>query len=573
MTSAGPHPTVRLGLDRQLVPSRAAVAALVIIGVAQAATVVASVLVLRLLVDRLHQGSGARAVLPLVAAFAGAGLVLAALRAIEYTLAERIGYRLVAGLRTTLHRHLLELPARAVTRSSQGAILLRFTGDLSTYRTWISRGLARGIASGCVLIGVVVAFTVIDWIIGLAVVATLMAGAAAAVLWGYQVRRTTRAVRWRRSLLASNVAEQIQRLAVVQTFGREQGEADRLARQNDDLLGALERAAGARGVLRFWTAAAGSLAVGAVLVVGVLELDRQRVTLGGVLAAMTAARLLVNPVRTLGRAYEYHQAAQVSRRKLEDFLARPRRTGWAETGERLRARRGRLEIESLSAGKVLHDIDLAIEPGELVAVVGDNGAGKSTLLAAIARQVDPSTGRIMVDGQDLASCSLKSTARNIGMVSPDLPLMRGTVWRNIAYRYRRASEEMVVRAVLDCRVDEVLGEIEGGLSGWVVEGGSNLSLGHRQRILLARATLGHPKVLLLDEPTANLDPATKEVFRRVLSRYPGTVLLVTHDPTEASLADRVVVMANGRVTRQLTGDQWRTEQADRRRVVAGRPVW
>lgn len=556
-----------------LLPSRPALAILVAIGVVQGALIVCSVLLLRSLVDRLYLAPRATDALPIAYVFCVVGGLLAIVRAVEYTVAERIGYRLVASLRMVLYRHLLELPSRTVNRASQGAILLRFTGDLSTFRTWISRGLSRGIVAICTLLGALTVFVVIDWVIGLAIVTTLLFGAAGSAWWGYQVRRTTRAVRWRRSLLASNVAEQIRSVAVIQTYGRNKGETSRFGRQNDDLLGALGRAAVARGVLRFFSSASGSLAVGVVLIVGTLELDRQRVTLGGVLAAMTAARLLTSPVRTLGRSHEYWQAAQVSRRKLEDFLARPKRSGIEDGLARLRPRKGRLEFRGVSVAGGLEAVDLTIEPGNLVAIVGDNGAGKSTLLSTVARSVEPDAGEILIDDQLLAECSIASTVQNVGIVSADLPLMRGSIQRNVTYRYRDATEDLISQVVLDCRIDEVLTSIDGGLSGWLVEGGTNISLGHRQRVLLARATLGNPRILLLDEPTSNLDASSKEVFRRVISRYRGTVLLATHDPVEASLADQVVFMEAGQIARSLSGDEYRAEHRQQRRLEAGRPVW
>lgn len=569
MMAAGQEPD----LGRLLRPSVRDLTVLVVIGLAQAASLIATVVILRRLVDQLAGGVRPTDALGLAYLFCAAGVVVAFARGLEYIAAERIGYRLVTSLRMVLYGHLLDLPARQVTRSSQGAILLRFTGDLSTYRTWISRGLSRGIVSWFTLIGGLAIVTVIDWVIGVAVLAVLLLGASASALWGYRVRRTTRAVRWRRSLLASNIAEQIRSLAVVQAYGRSRGETSRLQGQNDDLLASLRRAAGARGVLRLMSSASGSLAVGAVLIVGVLELERQRTTIGGVLAAMTAVRFLAGPVRTIGRSHEYWQAAQVSRRKLEDFLARPTRTVNEEPTERLRPRKGRVALSDVSVNGGLEAVSFVAEPGELVAIMGENGAGKSTLLATVARSIELDSGRILIDEQVLADCTFESTARNIGIVSPDLPLMKGSIARNITYRYRRATDDLVRQVVLDCRIDEVLQSIDGGLSAWLVEEGANLSLGHRQRIKLARATLGNPRILLLDEPTANLDEATKEVFRRVISRYHGTVLLVTHDPVEASLADQVCIMRNGRVVRRLSGDEYRAENRKQRRVQAGRPVW
>lgn len=561
------------GLSEHLRAPARPIAFLVGIGILQAGSLIGSVIALQRLIDRLYLAAVPSSAMPFALLFCGFGLLLASTRALEYIVAERMGYGLVARLRMVLYDHLLELPARSVTRSSQGAILLRFTGDLSTYRTWISRGFARGIVAACTLAGGLAVLVVIDWVIAMAVATTLLFGAAVSAIWGYQVRRTTRAVRWRRSLLASNVAEQIRSLAVVQAFGRGKGESARLQKQNDDLLGALNRAAGARAVLRFLSSAAGSLAVGAVAIIGLMELDRQRITIGGAVAAMTAARFLAGPVRTMGRSYEYWQAAQVSRRKLEDFLTRTTRTADADADAPLRPRRGRLEFRNVSVAGALRNVDLVVEAGDLIAITGDNGAGKSTLLAAIARAVEPDEGQVVIDDQILAQCSIESTVRNVGIVSPDLPLMRGSIKRNLTYRYRQADDKLVRQAVLDCRVDEVLKAIDGDLSTWLVEGGMNLSIGQRQRIMLARATLGNPRVLLLDEPTANLDAATREVFRRVIARYRGTVLLVTHDPVEASLADQVCVMEAGRITRWISGDEYQAEVRQKRRTQAGKPVW
>lgn len=565
---------VKTELDSELHPSKLDIAKLVVIGAVQAVAIVASVLILRRLVDQLNAGVPTADALRSGYLFAATGTVLAITRGVEYSVAEGVGYRLVAHLRMFLFGHLLDLPARVVQRASQGAVLLRFTGDLSTYRTWISRGLSRGIVSTFTLLGGLGVLVVIDPVIALAVVTMLLFGAAGSALWGYQVRRSTRAVRWRRSLLTSNVAEQIRSVAVVQVFGRKSGETNRLQEQNDDLLGSLYKAATARGVLRFLSSAAGTLAVGAVLIVGVLQLERQQVTIGGLVAAMTAARFLTGPVRTLGRSHEYWQAAQVSKRKLQDFLQRQTRTGEQSTDlERLRPRRGKIEFCGASVAGAVENINLIVEPGELMVIMGDNGAGKSTLLSLVARSNEPTSGTVMIDDQALADCTFESTARNVGMVSPDLPLMRGTLRRNLTYRYGNASDELLERVILGCRIDEILDSMDGGLSEWIIEGGANLATGHRQRIMLARATLGNPRILLLDEPTTNLDAATKEVFRRVISRYNGTTILVTHDPVEASLADHVVLMESGRIARYLTGEEYRSELTVERRIEAGRPKW
>jgi ABC-type multidrug transport system fused ATPase/permease subunit len=479
----------------------------------------------------------------------------------------------VSKIRVDLHRHLTGMSPRAVQRSSQGALLLRFTGDLSTLRTWLSRGLARGIVASITLMGGLGVLFFAHVLIGVAVLGILLVGASVSLVAGDRVRRATRAVRWRRSLLASHIAEQIHSLAVVQVFGRTAGERDRLATQNDDLVRALDRMAVTRGRLRLASSGAGSLSVCAVLMVGAYAIPRQLVTVGDVVAAMAAVRFLSGPIRVLGRVNEYWHAGQVSKRKLNDFFGRPARE-LADPGlERLRPRAGRIELRNVSVAGVLDDVSLTVEGGQMLAITGPNGAGKSTLLSLISRFVEPDGGEILIDDQVLAECTPQSTYRHLGIVSPDLPLMRGTVRRNLSYRYRAASDEELDRVVMSCRIDELVEELPGGLSAWLTEGGTNISVGQRQRILLGRAILGNPRLLLLDEPTTNLDPATMEIFRRVLARYRGTVMLVTHDPVEAALADHVCVMANGRIEEYMTADEYRSRAHTIRRVEAGRVRW
>ncbi|MFV0524631.1 MAG: ABC transporter ATP-binding protein [Acidimicrobiales bacterium] len=564
-----PDPIGRL--ERTLRPSRADLAKLLLLGLFRGGTAVANILLVRRIVDAFVAGSPLSRVVPVIAWFGLVAVIQAISRGLEYSVTEKIGYRVVARLRMVLHDHLLRLPARRVQRSSQGAILLRFTGDLSTYRTWISRGLGRGVVA---LFTLTVALAVVAWfnlLMAATIIGVGLTGAAAAILAGYQVHRTTRAVRWRRSLLASNVAEQIRSLDVVQAFGRARGEASRLDHQNTDLLGALSRAANARGALRVISSATAYLALAAVLLVGAVELDRQRITVGDVVAALTAVRLMTGPAQTLGRAYEYRQAAQVSKKKLGDYMARTERRSNDDLLPPLRPRRGGIELTDVRVPGALDGITLTLAPERQTAVMGPNGAGKSALLSVLWGNIAPEHGRVRIDGQDLAEVNLRSIVRNIGLVSTDLPLMRGTVRRNIGYRYGKADDEHLVHAIVATSLGPVLADLDGGLDFWVVEGGTNLPEGYRFRIALARALVGNPRVLLLDYPTQALDPESRTVFHEFLHHYRGTVVLVTQDPQEAMLADRVITLDRGRVTGDTAAGPPSPSMGRPTRI--GQPAW
>ena len=152
-----------------------------------------------------------------------------------------------------------------------------------------------------------------------------------------------------------------------------------------------------------------------------------------------------------------------------------------------------------------------------------------------------------LDGQDLAAHSLTSLRRSIGMAGPDLPLLRGSVQRNLCYRWRAAPPDEIARVRSLCGVDEVLAQLPDGERTRVSEGGLNLSVGQRQRISLARALLGNPPLLLLDEVDANLDPRSNAIIDRILAQHRGTVLLATHHYEHVMAADMVWYLESGQL--------------------------
>jgi ATP-binding cassette, subfamily B, bacterial len=548
------------------------IAKVVVIGLAQVATLVAFLLLTIGIVDGLTSD---RVVDPAELAapttptqvwnttlthlgwLAGTALLHGGLRAVEFSVSEKIGYDVVRGLRMRMYAHLQGMTPREFQGRARGGLLLRFVGDLSMLRTWISRGLLGGLVALIALAGTVTVLIVLNPWLGLAIVTVLSGGAAASLGSGRAMRAATSSMRRRRSLVMSNIDEQMTALPVVQVFGRSGGEYARLSRQNDSLNRGLFRMAELRGRLRGIASASGLLAVVAVLAVGLVEVRRGTASVGLVVACIVATRQLNAPVRTLGLAHDYWHRAQVSEAKVLDFLHSSSRGLEAPGLARLRVRRGRIEFRGVSVPGALTGISLTAEPGQLVAVTGPSGAGKSTLLGLVARLVDPACGQVLIDGQVLASTAPRSIYRHVGIVSPDLPLMRGTVRRNLTYGVPGATAEEIQRVVLAIGLDDVLAHLPDGLDAWVTERGGNLSTGQRQRIALGRAMLGNPPILLLDEPTANLDPASRQFFREVLLRHQGTVLLVTHDPDELAMADQVWVLERGTVTQQVSGDGYR----------------
>jgi ATP-binding cassette, subfamily B, bacterial len=536
---------------------RLALTKVVLLAIVQAVTLGAFLLLARALFDALATGPVQddrvfRMIWMLVAVV----LLNAVARGVEFTVSERMGYELVRGLRMRMWRHLQGMSPRQLQHRSRGGLLLRFTGDLSMLRTWVSRGLARGLVAAIVAVGVLGVLAYLNLRLAATVGGVLALGAAALRYLGPRLHRITRRVRRRRSLLTSNVDEQIHALAVVQVSGRSAGEYARLSRQNDSMTEALFTTATVRGWMLGTASATGWLAIAAVLLVGTLELVAGNTSVGVVVAAVIASRQLTGPVRRLALSYDYWERAQVSKGKLADFLASSTRDLDEPDLEDLRIHRAEIEFREVSVPGALTELSGRIPGGRIVAIVGPEGAGKSTLLQLVGGLLEPEAGRVLIDEQPIEERTLRSRLRRVGMVAPELPLMRGSLRRNLTYRRPSATSEELERVINLCHLDELIAELPDGLDTWVTEGGRNLSAGQRQRVALARAMVGNPRILLLDEPTTNLDGHSKAVFRRVIARHLGTVLLITHDPDEARLADEVWRIEDGRLVEVLTSEQY-----------------
>jgi ABC-type multidrug transport system fused ATPase/permease subunit len=389
----------------------------------------------------------------------------------------------------------------------------------------------------------------LSWKLALASVIFLLLGLAVSYSPGHNIRKTVRHLRRVRAHLMASIGEQISALATILAFGGEHKERRRFARRNQEVLDASIDQAKAAGTLRAVTRSMATIARALILAVGAFEVAQGTATVGTVAAAMTVVGMLSSRIRRLGRIYTYYQKAKIARHKISQFLAIPTLLNAPVDAPDIVVKSGRLEFRNVSFTDTVKDISVAAEAGELIALVGPNGAGKSTLLSLACRLIDPEKGRVLFDGQDLAKYSLKSIRRTISMVSSDLPLMRGSIRRNLRYRWPSSTNDELAAISSLCGLDEMLQKLPEGNRTRVLEGGKNFSLGERQRISLARAILGTPAILLLDEADTNLDSEATLILDRVLKQFEGTVIMVTHNPERIARANSIWYMDKGRIVR------------------------
>lgn len=538
-------------------------AALVANGVAQAGVAIATAMLVRHGFDRLITpqtplpiSEGAMFAAGLCAAIvAGAWL-----RWRGHLDAEHLGQGYVHAVRQRLFRHVAKIGAEGSRRMSRGAIVLRFVGDLSALRQWISLGLARLTVSGLAAGLAIAALSFIEPVVALSVGIAVAVAAGLALAIGPNLRATTRESRRRRGRLAAQLNDRVANIGVVEAFGQEAREKKRFGRLSNRLRHALIARAKVVGLLRALSEASASFASACALFVGAFQVGLGLASPGAVVAAMVVAGLLAPRLQDLGRVYEFWNGALIAREKLEQMLALApgRRRATRRARRALKPGPGRIEVSGVHLRGVFQDIQAVVEAGERVALVGPNGAGKSSLLRLIAGIIEPDEGRIRLDGQNIARCRWDDLRAAFAIVSPELPLLRGSLRLNVTYGATGASAEQVKYTLTDLGLDPLIDRLPAGLDSRISENGGGLSTGERARIALARALLAKPRVLLLDEADANLDEVSRNTLERVIAAFPGTVLFITHDPARAAKADRILCLEQGRL-HEAVGDPMAAE--------------
>ncbi len=465
----------------------------------------------------------------------------------ERITAENLGQSYVHNLRIRLFRHISRMDSRLLQKHRRGSVMLKFVGDLNAVRRWVSFGIVRIVMSGAIILSTLTVLLLIDWTLSMVAAILIASGIFCNIRIGESLRAAAGETRKRRSRLSANINEKLAQMSVVQVFGRRDSEIKRVRRHSVYLRRAMVGRAAKIGSIRGITHCGAALAVTAVLLTGIFQVSSGQTTPGTVAAAMVVIGFLVPALKNLGRVYEYHQDALVARQKLTRFLQIKSRIKLGAKLPQLPAGPGRLTLKNVTVKGVFKNVSAEALPGQVVAVIGPNGAGKSVLIELIARLVSPAKGRVMIDGHNISRFNLKSIRRLIGIVSPDLPLLSGSLEMNLRYRSPKINAEAFQKIKKLCGIDELISQLPRGERTRILEGGRNLSTGQRQRVLLARALMGNPRILLLDEVDAHLDDRARRALNDVIRTFEGTVLWVTHQQEPLVGVDAIWRIEKGNV--------------------------
>ncbi|NHP17539.1 ABC transporter ATP-binding protein [Rhodococcus sp. IC4_135] len=478
--------------------------------------------------------------------------------AVMTVITARAGERVLFGLRVRSYAHLQRLGLDYYERELSGRIMTRMTTDVDALSSFIQTGMSTAIVSVLTVGGISIALLATDVTLGLVALAVIPPLVVATVIFRKISSVAYSQSRERISLVNADFQENIAGLRAAQAYRREEGAARRFAERSESYRRSRMRSQRAISIYFPFISFLSDLALAAVVFVGAHQIANGSTSPGVLIAFVLYLGLLFGPIQQLSQVFDGYQQANVGLQRIGDLL-RTRSSIETADSEDLIPISGRLDgaVHLDGVGfrysgtdvDALSDFDLQIPPGTTVALVGRTGAGKSTVVKLLARFYDPTSGSVDVDGTDIRNFHLSQYRRRLGVVPQEAHLFTGTVADNIAYGRPSASHEEIEEAARSVGALNSIADMRGGMNHPVGERGQGLSAGQRQLIALARAELVDPDLLLLDEATATLDPATErmvlEASRSVTRKR--TSVVVAHRLATAARADLVVVVDRGRI--------------------------
>jgi ABC-type multidrug transport system fused ATPase/permease subunit len=466
-------------------------------------------------------------------------------------------------MRRDVFRQLQRLPVHYFDQRASGDLMTRVIEDVNSVERILIDGIEQG--SVALLSIIVVPYFLFTQSVTLAIAALIPVPflAAGAIAYTRTAHRRYRAQREAASAMNALLMDDLQGVRQIKSFGREPHEDERFASRADDLRSST------LGIMKVWAVYSPAMnfanALGMVLVlwVGGAQALHGAITPGQLVAFLFYLGLFYDPIRQLHSLNQLLQAARSAGERVFDILDTS-----VERADNIR----RLALPTPVRGEIVYDnvgfcyapdksvlqnISLHARPGEMIALVGPTGAGKSTLVNLLPAFYELTSGRITVDGHDIAGVSLESLRQEISVVSQEAFLFNGTVRENILYGKLDATEDQLIAAARAANCHDFITRLAHGYDSRVGERGVKLSVGEKQRVSIARALLKDSPILILDEATASVDTGTERLIQEALERLMAnrTSFVIAHRLSTIRHADQILVLRHGQIVERGSHDQ------------------
>ena len=474
-----------------------------------------------------------------------------------------VGRRFISGrqalgveydMRNALYAKFLRLSFRFYDRHQTGQLMSRATVDLQSVRFFLGYGLIFFFQHILTIAGVTAALFYLEWRLALVALAVTPLIVALAYRYSSVSHPVLREVQQKMADVATVAEENIVGVNVVKAFAQERNEQVKFEHRSGAVFDQSVRANRQRATYVPLLSFVPLLAQAAVLLIGGRMVVNGTLSLGAFFSFNLLVVMLIMPLRMLGMWVGQAQRATASGERIFEVLDEVEDVRDRPDAIELPAGAGHLRFERVSfeyapGRPVLEDVDLEVEPGRTIALIGHTGSGKTTLTALVPRFYDVSSGRVILDGVDVRDVRLSSLRRAIGVVSQDPFLFSATVRENIAFGAPDATDEQIEQAARLAQAHDFIAALPEGYDTVIGERGITLSGGQRQRVAIARALVLDPRILILDDATASVDATTEARIRLGLRQAMKgrTTLIIAHRLSTISLADEVVVLDRGRI--------------------------
>lgn len=469
------------------------------------------------------------------------------------------GQQILYHLSADMFAHLQRLSLSFYDKTQVGRVMSRLQSDIDVLEMMLSSGLLSMLSSLVALVGIVFAMLVMNVPLALLAFTVLPIMIVIAAFWQRSAQRSFRRTRAAISLVNATLQENISGMRVIQSLAREsrnRAEFDQLNAYNRDTNMEASRIA---ALILPLVEVVAAMAIAITLLYGGLLVSQGKLQVGVLVAFTLYINRFFDPIRDISQQYSQLQRSGVAAERIFQILEMPIEIVDRPGARELPPIRGDVEFREVTFGysrdvPVLHHLNLHIQAGQTVAIVGPTGAGKSTIAGLISRFYDVQQGGVLIDGQDVREVTQASLRSQIGIVLQEPFLFTGTIRDNIRYGRLNASDAEVEEAARVVGAHKLIAQLPDGYNTPIRERGRNLSVGQRQLISFARALLADPRILILDEATANIDTFTELLVQQGLRRLlqGRTALVIAHRLSTIKGADLIVVLQKGQIIEQGT---------------------